>query len=142
MAAVLHAALRPLVGLALASLLACTCGVAPRGQPISGYWSFKGGVVQVRAEGSGFQGIVVRRPQSGACAEPTGYVLLKLNGSGNHYTGSEEWWEEPGCQRRYSNSATIDISGDTAHLCSKDPFPGPPPSECVDLKRLKSLPPA
>jgi uncharacterized protein (DUF2147 family) len=132
--------LSPLVTLGLAALLASACG-GGSAQPINGYWSFKGGVIQVRAEGPGFSGTVVRQPQSGDCAEPIGYVLLKLSGSGSHYTGAEEWWEAPGCERRYSNSATVDISGDTAHLCSKDPFPGPPPSECVDMKRLKSLPP-
>ena len=123
-----------------AALLIGACGAcggsAPA--PITGYWSFKGGVVQVRAAGSGYEGVITRTPQSGDCAEPVGYVLLKLTGSGSHYKGQEEWWEDPGCERRYSDSATVDVSGDTAHLCSGDPFPGPPPSECVDMTRVSS----
>jgi|SRR5579859_5698862 len=118
----------------------CGTGGMSASAPIVGYWTFKGGVVQVREEGTGYLGVIVRRPQSGTCAEPTGYVLLKLSGSGNHYTGSEEWWEEPSCSRLYSNTAVIDVSGATAHLCSKDPFPGGGESECVDMGRLNSLP--
>ena len=129
---------------ALAVLLlgfSCTgpCGAAAAA-PIVGFWTFKGGVIQVRAGASGYEGVVVKKPQSGDCAEPVGYLLLKLKGSGNHYTGSEEWWTDPTCERRYSDDATIDVSGATAHLCSGDPFPGPPPSECVDMQRLKSFP--
>jgi len=105
-----------------------------------GYWTFKGGVVDIRPVGSGFNGVVVRHPDNGPCSEPDGYVLLKLNGSGNHYTGQEEWWEEPNCERIYSNTAVIDVAGDTAHMCSGDPFPNPQGSECVDMTRLKSLP--
>jgi hypothetical protein len=123
-------------------LLASACGNPPKPAPIAGYWSFKGGAIQVRGSGSGFEGVIVRKPDSGDCAEPPGYVLLKLNGSGSHYTGQEEWWEDPGCERRYANGATVDVTGDSARLCSPDPFPGPPPSECVDMKRLQSLPPA
>jgi hypothetical protein len=108
--------------------------------PILGYWSFKGGVVQVRENGSRYDGVIVRRPTDGDCAEPDGYVLLKLSGSGSHYTGAEEWWESPGCDRRYSNTAVVDLNGNTAHLCSKDPFPGQADSECVDMERLKTLP--
>ena len=114
-----------------------TCGCASTSAaPIVGYWSFKGGVVQVKADGSQYDGTIVSKPQSGSCAEPVGYVLLKLSGSGSHYTGEEEWWSEPGCERMYSNTAVIDISGSTAHLCSKDPFPGGGESECVDMQRL------
>jgi hypothetical protein len=130
-------------GLVIASLFfAASCGSCGTSTSASivGYWTFKGGVVQVKQDGSAYQGVIVRRPESGACAEPIGYVLLKLSGSGNHYTGSEEWWEEPSCDRLYSNTAVIDVSGATAHLCSKDPFPGGGESECVDMQRLNSLP--
>lgn len=67
-------------------------------------------------------------------------MLLKLKGAGNHYSGQEEWWEAPSCERRYSDSATVDISGTNAHMCSGDPFPGPPPSECVDMARVTKFP--
>ncbi len=103
--------------------------------PIVGYWSFKGGVVHIQASGSGYEGVITRSPADGPCAEPVDYVLLKLSGSGNHYTGAEEWWEEPGCARMYSNTATVDVSGATARLCSKDPFPGGGEQECADLAR-------
>ena len=79
--------------------------------------------------------MITRRPTDGACAEPVSYVLLKLSGSGNHYTGAEEWWEAPGCARMYSNTATVDVKGATARLCSKDPFPGGGEQECVDMPR-------
>lgn len=126
--------------LAFAASCGGNCGGSASTAPIVGYWSFKGGVVDIQAKGSGYEGVIVRRPTDGTCAEPLGYVLLKLNGSGSHYTGQEEWWQDPGCERLYSKKATIDVSGATAHLCSDDPFPGPPPSECVDLGRLASLP--
>ena len=116
------------------------CGSSGSSASIVGYWTFKGGVVDIRPAGSGFNGIVVRRPQSGPCAEPDGYVLLKLNGSGNHYTGQEEWWSEPTCERLYSHTAMVDVAGDTAHLCATDPFGGSSDSECLDMGRLKSLP--
>ena len=134
--------MRPAGVALLAALLLAACGSPPAPAPIVGYWSFKGGAIQVRAAGGGFQGIVIRTPQSGDCAEPVGYVLLKLTGSGAHYRGQEEWWESPGCERRYAGGATVDISGTTAHLCSPDPFPGPPPSECADLERLPGPPAA
>lgn len=46
--------------------------------PIVGYWTFKGGVVHIEASGSGYKGVMTQRPTDGACAEPVGYVLLKL----------------------------------------------------------------
>lgn len=127
-----------IVAVLLAAAACGTCG--SRSDSILGYWTFKGGIVQIKVSGSGFAGVIVATPQSGPCAEPDGYVLLKLSGSGNHYTGSEEWWSEPTCQRLYSNTAVIDVSGATAHMCSKDPFPDPGPDDCVDMQRLSRLP--
>ena len=137
----MNAVMRTAVLLAAVLLLAGSCGTCGGGSTsatasIVGYWSFKGGVVQVKPGGPQFEGVIVRKPQSGTCAEPVGYVLLKLSGSGNHYTGAEEWWTEPTCERMYSNTAVIDVSGSTAHMCSKDPFPGGGESECVDMLRM------
>jgi hypothetical protein len=126
-----------LVGASLA-LGACGgfCGTSSSSTAsIVGYWSFKGGVVHVQATDSGYQGVITQKPTDGACAEQVGYVLLKLVGGANHYTGSEEWWEDGSCARMYSDTATIDVSGSSARLCSKDPFPDAGETECVTMDR-------
>lgn len=133
--------MRTTFSLVAALLLLSACGGFCGGSssaataPIVGYWSFKGGVVHIQASGSGYDGTITTKPTDGPCAEPVGYVLLKLSGSGNHYTGAEEWWDSNGCPRMYSNTATVDVKGSTAHLCSNDPFPGGGEQECVDMQR-------
>jgi hypothetical protein len=134
------AAVRRIVSLTGAVIWLSACGgfcgsSSSANAPIVGYWSFKGGVVSIQPAGAGYDGTITRQPTDGPCAEPVGYVLLKLSGSGRHYTGAEEWWDSAGCVRMYSNTATVDISGSTAHLCSNDPFPGAGEQECVDMQR-------
>lgn len=123
-----------LAALLLLGACAGVCGGAS--SPVVGHWTFKGGVVDIQPSGGGFQGVITQRPTDSACPEPVGYVLLKLSGSGNHYTGSEEWWLLPDCSRVYSNTATFDLSGASARLCSRDPFPGGGETECVSMARL------
>ena len=141
-AAVLQSrAIRKAISLLAALLWLSACGgfcgssSSTASAPIVGYWTFKGGVVQIATSGSGYDGTITTKPTDGPCAEPVGSVLLKLNSSGNHYTGAEEWWDSNGCVRMYSNTATIDVTGATAHLCSNDPFPGGGEQECVDMQR-------
>jgi hypothetical protein len=110
-----------------------------------GYWAdTSGGVVRISSVGSGnFEGKVVQSRTSGDCPAEVGRVIIKVHGSGTHYTGSDEWWQAPQCDRRFSNTTTIDLShgNQTAHLCSKDPFPGEPPSNCYDMTRQASFKP-
>jgi hypothetical protein len=56
-------------------LIAASCGVCrgPAGSAsIVGYWTFKSGVVDIRVSGPGFDGVVVRQPQSGRALSRTG----------------------------------------------------------------------
>jgi hypothetical protein len=126
---------------ALASCGTCGGASATPAQPIVGYWSWEGdGVQQVISLGSGnFQGTMVQLASIGACAAPVGRVVLKLQGSGNHYTGQDEWYRESDCARKFSNNTVVDLTnkGQTAHLCSTGPFTDVAPvSDCIDLKRI------
>jgi hypothetical protein len=132
---------------ALAALLtltvaaACSLGQSAP-EPIEGHWSTTAGaVVQIKKAGSDYQGVIVQKRTQGDCIEPIGDVLLKLKGSGQHYTGQWQWWHTPGCETRYADGATFDVKdkNNTAHLCSKDPFPGTPPSDCLDLTRVSKF---
>ena len=107
--------------------------------PIVGYWSLYGSVLQVKAIGSGsFEGSVVQQA-TGKCRPPVGHVILRVTGSGAHYTGGDEWYRQPDCAARFSKDARVDLAdGDTvATLCSSGPFSDVAPVEdCVDLKRI------
>lgn len=115
-------------------------------EPIEGYWSSPAGaVIQVKRSGSDFIGTVVQKRSQGDCVEPVGDVLVKLQGSGRHYTGQWQWWQSPACARRYAGGATLDLrNGDqTAHLCSKDPFSSSGGnSQCLDWKRVSNFKPS
>ncbi len=122
-----------------------TCG-GHAAEPIEGYWSWEGdGVQQVKSLGSGnFEGTLVKVASIQRCAAPVGRVVLKLHGSGKHYTGQDEWFRESDCARRFSNDAVVDLinGNNTAHLCSTGPFSDVPPgSPCVDLVRIKNYKP-
>jgi hypothetical protein len=123
---------------------ACSFGQSSP-EPIVGYWATDAGaVVQVKKVGSDYQGMIVQKRSQGDCIEALGDILLKLKGSGQHYTGQWQWWHTPSCETRYADGATVDLKdkNNTAHLCSKDPFPGSPPSECLDLKRVSNFKPS
>jgi hypothetical protein len=134
-------------GLALMALMfvvaSCggNCGSQPAAQPIEGYWSWEGnGVQQIRNVGSmNFEGTIVQASTTSPCAAPVGRVVLKLTGSGNRYTGQDEWFRDSDCARRFSNDTVVNlITGNkTAHLCSTGPFTDVTPvSNCVDLSRI------
>ena len=138
-------AIRP--GLALMALMlvvaSCvgTSGSQLAPQPIEGYWSWEGdGVQQIRNVGStNFEGAIVRASTTSQCAAPVGRVVLKLTGSGNRYTGQDEWFRDSDCARRFSNDAVVNLvnGNKTAHLCSTGPFTDVTPvSNCVDLSRI------
>ena len=123
-----------------------TCGGQSAAQPIEGYWSWEGdGVQQVKSLGSGnFEGTMVKLASIGQCAAPVGRVVLKLHGSGKHYTGQDEWFRESDCARRFSNNAVVDLmnGNKTAHLCSSGPFTDVQAvSNCVDLARIANYKP-
>jgi hypothetical protein len=114
-------------------------------QPIAGYWSWEGdGVQQIKSADSGFEGTVVKVATFGQCAAPLGRVVLKLSGSGTHYTGQDEWFRFSDCARRFSNNAVVDLKNGNqiAHLCSTGPFPEVQQvSNCVDLTRIANFKP-
>jgi hypothetical protein len=122
-----------------------TCGSQSATQPIEGYWSWEGdGVQQITAGSTGFEGTIVKASSIGRCAAPIGRVVLRLTGSGNHFTGQDEWFRDSDCARRFSNDAVVDlINGNkTAHLCSSGPFTDVAPvSNCVDLSRILDFKP-
>jgi hypothetical protein len=132
--------------IALLAVASCggTCG-SQSAAPLEGYWSWEGdGVQQVKSVGSGmFEGTIVRAATI-ACAAPVGRVVLKLQGSGTHYTGHDEWYRERDCARRFSNDAVVDLvnGSQTAHLCSSGPFTDVSAvHNCVDLKRITNYEP-
>lgn len=139
--------------LALATLLVVAascggfCGSQPAAAaPIEGYWSWEGdGVQQVKSVGSGsFEGTMVKLATIGQCAAPVGHVVLKLHGSGTHYTGQDEWYRTGDCARKFSNNAIVNLThgNQTAHLCSTGPFTDVAPvSDCVDLARIANYKP-
>ena len=97
-------------------------------------------MVHFKNSGSDFQGVVVQKRTQGDCPEPVGDVLLKLSGSGTHYTGQWQWWQSPSCNRKFAGGAILDLKdGDnTAHVCSKNPFGGGG-SQCLDFKRVSNF---
>ena len=110
-------------------------------QPIEGYWSSPAGaVVQIKMNGSDYQGVIVQKRTQGECPEPVGDVLFKLSGSGQHYIGQWQWWQSPACNRKFAGGATFDLKNgnNSAHVCSKDPFGGGA-SQCLDFKRVSNF---
>ncbi len=144
-----HAASRLPARLAVVGLLlvvaSCggTCGSQAAAQPIEGYWSWEGdGVQQVKSVGSGdFDGTMVKVASIGSCAAPVGHVVLKLHGSGTHYTGQDEWYRTSDCARKFTHDTVVELTNGnkTAHLCSSGPFTDVAPvSNCVDLVRISN----
>ena len=122
-----------------------TCGTQSAAQPIEGYWSWEGdGVQQITVGSTGFAGTIVKASSTSRCAAPVGRVVLKLTGSGNHYTGQDEWFRDSDCARRFSNNSVVDLinGGKTAHLCSSGPFTDVAAvSNCVNLDRILNFKP-
>ena len=110
-------------------------------EPIEGFWSSPAGaVVQIKKNGSDYQGVIVQKRAQGECPEPLGDVLFKVSGSGQHYTGQWQWWQSPSCNRKFAGGATLDLKNgnNIAHVCSKDPFGGGG-SQCLDFKRVSNF---
>lgn len=122
-----------------------TCGRAAA-QPLEGYWSWEDdGVQQVKSTGSGnFEGTMVKLSTTVECPAQVGHVVLKLHGSGTHYTGQDEWFRTGDCARKFSVDAVVDLlkSNNVAHLCSTGPFTNVPSAHgCTDLKRVTNYKP-
>jgi len=139
---------RGMVWLAIVlAVAACgpTCGQAAA-QPIEGYWSWEeNGVQQITSTGSGdFEGTIVKQSTAVECPAKVGRVVLKVHGSGTHYTGQDEWFRTGDCARKFSNDTVVDLmkSNSVAHLCSTGPFADATPvHDCTDLMRLASFKP-
>jgi hypothetical protein len=132
-----------LVALMLLVASCGTCGSQPAAQPIEGYWSWEAdGVMKVTVGSTGFVGTIVKASSTSQCPAPIGRVVLKVTGSGNHYTGQDEWFRDSDCARRFSNDTVVDLinGSKTAHLCSTGPFTDVAPvSNCVDLSRIPNF---
>jgi hypothetical protein len=131
-------------------VLACTaaaCGNSSSGSPaapIVGYWSWNDGVVQIKSVGSNsFEGAFVQA-RTGSCIPKVGHVMLKLTGSGAHYTGEDEWYRLRDCASMFTHDTKVDLSNgnNTATLCSSGPFTDVAPvSDCKPLTRLPNYKP-
>ena len=140
-----------LVRLALIAtlLVLASCGgssASSAAAPIEGYWQWEGdGVQQTKSVGSGnFVGTIVQVASIGQCAAPAGRVVLKLHGSGQHYTGQDEWFRDTDCARRFSTDAVVDLTNGnkTAHLCSTGPFTDVAAAHnCLDLMQRPNYKP-
>jgi uncharacterized protein (DUF2147 family) len=114
--------------------------------PIVGYWSFSGGVVQVTKSGAGFKGRVVRTTKftGSKCAHPAGETIWLIGKKGSGYSGTHQYFDEtcvPGSGgtgvstwsiAHYKNHLVL-------HFCSADP--GGNPAGCADLSRAKPVQP-
>jgi hypothetical protein len=135
-----------LVALMLVAASCGTCGSQSAAQPIEGYWPWESdGVMHITVGSPGFVGTIVKASSTSRCPAPVGRVVLKLSGSGNHYTGQDEWFRDSDCARLFSNDAVLDLTngGKTAHLCSTGPFTDiAPVNSCLDLSRIQNFKPA
>ena len=95
--------------------------------------------MHITARSTGFVGTMVKSSSTSRCPAAVDRVVLKLTGTGNHYTGQDEWFRDSDCARLFSHDTVVDLTNGskTAHLCSSDPFTDVPPvSNCVDLSRI------
>ena len=132
-------------------MLVLACAIAACGgssssapAPIVGYWSWNDGVVQIKAVASNsFEGAFVQA-RTGSCIPAVGHVMLKLTGSGTHYTGQDEWYRLRDCASMFTHDTKVDLSNgnSNATLCSSGPFTDVAPvSDCKPLTRLPNYKP-
>jgi uncharacterized protein (DUF2147 family) len=131
-----------------AVLIAAACASTQSGsspEPIVGYWSWHDGVLQIKSVGSGSYEGSVAKLRTGVCLPPLGHVILKIKGSGAHYTGGDEWYRDGDCATQFSTDAKVDLvnGNQTANLCSSGPFTDVPPvSSCLALQRIANYKPS
>src|SRR5438876_811014 len=77
---------------ASAAVLAGAGSAAPQ-DPILGLWSYRGSLVAVTTDGTGFAGTVVKRMRlpGSTCTHPAGQVVWRLGRSGTEYTGAHRF---------------------------------------------------
>ena len=144
-----RAAARWTTVLALAALAALPAS-ARAVEPIEGTWAYQGGRVLVEPTGPGaFKGTVTAATRFLSCDHPVGERMWSISGRGSAYSGTHQWFEEPGCAPAPGGSATWTVrdAGDVFLLdfCTAPPGEGAPTPEnpatrCSTLQRAR--PPA
>jgi hypothetical protein len=133
------------IAVALVTVACASTQSGSSAAPIVGYWNWHDGVLQIKSVGSGsFEGSVAQL-RTGQCIPALGHVILKIKGSGIHYTGGDEWYREGDCATQFSTNATVDLVGGnkTANLCSSGPFTDVPPvTSCLALQRIANYTPS
>ena len=119
-------------------------------EPIEGTWAYQGGRVLVEPSGPGaFKGTVTAATRFLSCDHPVGERMWSISGRGSAYSGTHQWFEEPGCAPAPGGSATWTVrdAGDVFLLdfCTAPPGEGAPTPEnpatrCSTLQRAR--PPA
>ena len=130
MSRLLRGALACLAALAMAGAVAGSARAAT--QPIEGTWNFESGQVNVTPNADGtFTGTVVSPTQFSSCPHPAGDVIWQLSGSGDSYSGTHEWLNDPSknCTPNGLGQATWTItdsspSQETMTFCTAKPGTG------------------